>query len=105
MWFEQWRDERPLIETSVDWEVFKKAFLGRFFCISLWKIKLVEFMNLHQWRMSVKEYSLKVTQLCKYAPTLVANSRASMNKFVIGVSSMVEKECRTPMLHYDIGYL
>ena len=29
--FEQWRDERPLREGLVDWELFKMAFLNRLF--------------------------------------------------------------------------
>ncbi|KAK4733632.1 hypothetical protein R3W88_007893 [Solanum pinnatisectum] len=52
--------------------------------------------------MSVKEYSLKFTQLSKYASILVANSRARMNKFVMGVSDLAEEEYRTAMLHHDM---
>ena len=63
---------------------------------------LVHFINLHQGGISVKEYSLKFTQLSKYAPTLVTNSMARINNFVMGVSSMVEKECRATMLHNDM---
>ena len=48
--------------------------------------------------MSVKEYSLKFIQLSKYAPSMVANPRSSMNKFLMGVSIFVEKECRMAML-------
>ncbi|XP_069152784.1 uncharacterized protein [Solanum lycopersicum] len=63
---------------------------------------MVEFMNLRQGGMSVQEYSLKFTQLSKYAPTMVAIPRDRMNKFVMGVSSLVEKECRTAMLLNDM---
>ena len=56
---------------------------------------MVEFMNLRQGGMSVKEYSLKLTQLSMYAPSMVTNPVTRMNKFVMGVSSLVEKECRT----------
>lgn len=41
--------------------------------------------------MSVKEYALKFTQLSKYFPSMVANSRARMSKFMSGVSNMVIK--------------
>lgn len=64
--------------------MFKTAFLDRCFPLELREQKLVEFMNLRQGNMSVKEYSFKFTQLSKYAPTSVANSRARMNKFVMG---------------------
>ena len=75
VWFEEWRDDRPIREGPVDWEVFKTYFFDRFFPIELRERKLVKFMNLHQDRMSVREYSVKFTQLSKYAPTLVANFR------------------------------
>ena len=38
------------------------------------------------------------TQLSKHAPTMVADSRAKMNKFVTGVSDLVVNECRSIML-------
>ena len=60
------------------------AFLDRFFPIVLREKKLVEIMNLLQGRMSMKEYSLKFNQLSIYAQTFIDNSRARMNKFVIG---------------------
>jgi len=46
----------------------------------------------------VKEYSLKFTQLAKYAPTMVADFRARMSKFVSGVSNFAVKECCTNMM-------
>ena len=46
----------------------------------------------------MKEYILKLTQLSKYAPTMVVNSRAKMNKFVKGISDLVLNECRSAML-------
>ena len=46
----------------------------------------------------MKEYGLKFTQLCKYAPTLVADSRAKMNKFVMGIFDLLVNECRSIML-------
>ena len=90
MWFEQWRVERPLERGLVDWEEFKKAFLYRFFSLEWREKNMVELMNLRRGGMSVQEYSLKFTQLSKYTPTMVANPRTRMNRFVIGVSSLVE---------------
>ncbi|KAH0680946.1 hypothetical protein KY285_021901 [Solanum tuberosum] len=57
-----------------------------------------EFINLYQGGLSVKEYSLKFTQLSKHAPTLVVDSRAKMNKFVMGISDLVVNECHSAML-------
>lgn len=45
--------------------------------------------------MSVREYSLKFTNLSKYTPLIVADPRARMRKFI---SEMVPKECKTIML-------
>lgn len=50
--------------------------------------KELEFNNLRQGNMSVKEYSLKFTQLSRYAPTMVADSRAKTRKFVSIVSEI-----------------
>ena len=52
--------------------------------------------------MSVQEYSLKFTQLSKYDPIVVANPRARLNKFVMGVSTLVEKKCHTTIRLNDI---
>ena len=52
--------------------------------------------------MHVNEYALKFTQLSKYTPTMVADSRAKMSRFMSGVSDLVEKECHTTMLLHDM---
>ena len=39
VWLEKWRDERPLRDDLIDWEVFKEAFLDRFFPLELWEKK------------------------------------------------------------------
>ena len=49
--------------------------------------------------MSVKEYSLKLTKLSKYASYLVSNPRDEMNRFVTGVfDDLVEEPCATMLL-------
>ncbi|KAH0636267.1 hypothetical protein KY290_036703 [Solanum tuberosum] len=98
VWYEQWKDERPVRAGLVDWGLFKLTFLDRFFPLELRERKMQEFINLCQGGMSVKEYSLKFTQLSKYDPTLVADSRAKMNKFVMVISDLVVIECRSAML-------
>ena len=84
VWYEQWKDQRSIREGRVTWGTFRKTFLDRFFCIELREIKMQEFINLCQANMSVKEYSLNFTQLCQYAPTIVEDSRAKMNKWLWG---------------------
>jgi len=63
---------------------------------------VIEFINIRKRNMSVKEYALNFTQLAKYAPTMITNSKAKMNKFVSGVSNLVVKECHTVVLIKDM---
>ncbi|WMV08848.1 hypothetical protein MTR67_002233 [Solanum verrucosum] len=83
IWYEQWKDNILIGEGPIEWEAFKSAFLDRFFPRELREAKLGEFINLKQGSMSVKEYSLKFTLLSKYAPSLVANPRDLMNRFMV----------------------
>ena len=53
-----------------------------------------EFINLRQGGMSEKEYSLEYTKQSKHSPTMVADSRSKMNKFVMGISDLMVNECR-----------
>ena len=73
-------------------------FLDRFFLLELMARKIEEFINFRHGGMIVKEYSLKFTQLSKHAPTMVAHSRAKINKFVMGISYLIVNECRLAML-------
>ncbi|WMV45589.1 hypothetical protein MTR67_038974 [Solanum verrucosum] len=47
-------------------------------------------------------HGFKFTQLSRYAPTMIADPRARINKFVSGVSKMGVKECSTAMLINDM---
>ncbi|KAH0705927.1 hypothetical protein KY285_010447 [Solanum tuberosum] len=98
IWYEQWKYSKAIGAGPIEWEAFKLEFIDRFFPRELREAKLGEFINLKQGSMSVKEYSLKFTLLSKYAPILVANPRDLMNRFMTGVSELVEEECRTTML-------
>ena len=53
--------------------------------------------------MIVQVYGLKFNQLSKYAPHMVVDSRAQMNKFLYGVSDLVKTECRNVMLLGDMN--
>ncbi|XP_049406438.1 uncharacterized protein LOC125870132 [Solanum stenotomum] len=99
VWYTQWKDNRPLREGPISWEVFKKTFLDRFFPHKKREAKVEEFINLRQGGMSVQEYPLKFTKLSKYAPSLVSDLREEMSRFVTGVSDVIEQGCRAAMLH------
>lgn len=61
-------------------------------------MKVQDFSNLEQENTSGKKYSLKFTQLSKYAPTMISDSRSNLNKFMSSVSKYMVKECRTTIL-------
>ena len=77
-------------------------FLDKFFPLEMREAKSEEFMNLRQGFMSVKEYYLKFNLFSKYVPEQMADPRSSMSKFLIGVSRLVVKKCRTAMLNRDM---
>ena len=72
--------------------------LDGFFPLELKGRKMQEFINLHQGGMILKENSLKYTQLSKYAPTIVVDSRAKINKIFMGISDLLVNECMSAML-------
>lgn len=53
--------------------------------------------------MVVKKYSFKFTRLTRYAPHVVADSRAKISKFVFRVKYSVVHECRSVMLNSNIN--
>ena len=61
-----------------------------------------EFTNLKQGKLSAKEYDLKFTLFSNNAPSLVANPRDLMNRFMMGVFELVEEEYRMAMLVDDM---
>ncbi|MCF7184035.1 retrotransposon gag domain-containing protein, partial [Corynebacterium sp. MC-13] len=101
IWYDQWKGEKGN-GYVVFWEEFKLTLLNRFFPLELRETKFVEFMNLKQGIMSVREYTLKFNQLSKYAPHLVADPRSRMNKFVMGVFDLISEEYRSAILISDI---
>ena len=92
-WYIQWRGNMPLRGDPVIWEIFKKAFLDRFFPMGKREDKVEEFTNLRQRGIIVPEYSLKFTKLSKYAPSLVSYPRDEMIRFVTEVSDDLKEEC------------
>ena len=65
--------------------------------------KVVEFINLRQVGMSVHDYSLKFTQLSKYAPSSGPDPRDEMSHFMKVVSVDLQYECHSAMLHDNMN--
>ena len=74
--------------------IVQDIFLDRIFPVELMERKMQEFIDIRQRGMSMKDYILKFTQLSKHAPTMLADCRVKMNKFVMGISDLVVNECR-----------
>ena len=70
-----WRDSRVLGGVPVTWELFKTAFLERFFPREMKEAKVEEFINLKQGSMTVREYSLKFVKLSRYVLPLVFDNK------------------------------
>ena len=81
IWYTQWKANRGR-DTTISWDCFNEIFLDRFFLIEFREAKAQEFICLKKGNMTVQEYGLKFNQLCRYAPHMVAVSRAHMNKFL-----------------------
>ena len=85
IWYTQLKENRDTDATPITWDCFSETFLDRFFPIELREAKAREFMILRQGNMLVQKYGLKFNQLPRYAPHIVAESRAQMNKLLFGV--------------------
>ena len=63
----------------------------------------MEFINLRQGGMSVKDYSLKLIKFSKYVSSFVSNGRDEMSRYVTGVSEELEEESLAAMLHENMN--
>ncbi|XP_004240669.1 uncharacterized protein [Solanum lycopersicum] len=101
-WYNQWKDSRALGGGPITWEIFKKAFLDRFFPRKQREDKSDEFINLHQEGMSVNQYRIKFIKLSKYTFSIVSNARDEMICYVMRVFEELEKECRATMRYENM---
>ncbi|WMV40587.1 hypothetical protein MTR67_033972 [Solanum verrucosum] len=84
MWFSQWKRARPVEAGPMEWERFKNGFIDRFCPLEMRKAKILEFINLHQGRMSVKEYARVFTNLSRYCN--ISQFEITRKKLIIGKS-------------------
>ncbi|WMV24489.1 hypothetical protein MTR67_017874 [Solanum verrucosum] len=73
-------DPKVLADPLADQEKLKVAFLDSVFSLDMRKEKVLEFINLFQENMSVKEDAFKFTLFSRYASTMGSNFRAKMIK-------------------------
>ena len=94
-----WQDSRELGGVPFTWELFKTAFLDKFFRREIREAKVEEFINLKQGSMNVREYSLKFVKLSRYATSLVSNNKDEMSRFLTGITRDLEEKCRSAMIN------
>ena len=63
----------------------------------------MKFINIRYEGTYVHEYSLKFSKLLKYSPFLVSDPRDDMSRFVTRVSTDLQEECHSAMLHDNIN--
>ncbi|XP_019067249.2 uncharacterized protein [Solanum lycopersicum] len=97
--FKMWQDRQVMGGVPVILELFKRAFLERFFPREKSEGKVEEFITLKQGSMKVREYSLMSLKLSSYATSLVSNSWDEMSRFLTRINEDQEEECRSAMLH------
>ena len=68
------------------WELFKTAFVERFFLREMREAKVEEFINLKKGSMTVMEYSMNFVKLSRHATSLVSNRRDEMRRFLIRIN-------------------
>lgn len=102
MWYDQWKKSRAKGTPIVSWDVFESAFMGCFFSHELREAKVRKFLTLKQESLSVHEYSLKLTQLSRYAPEMVVDMKNMMILFVVGLSRLSSNESKTTTLIGDL---
>lgn len=86
------KDNRPMDSGPIEWEEFKEAFLGRYFPRERREVKVDNLINLRQGNMSVEDYSLKFTLLCKYDPSFVSHRRDEISRFITTIIDHVKEE-------------
>nr|AAT39945.1 Putative polyprotein, identical [Solanum demissum] len=102
IWFDQLKKNRAEDAPVVTWVVFESALMGHFFPRELREAKIKEFLTFNPKSISVHKYSLKFTQLSRYAPEMVADMRSRMSLYVAGLSRQSSKKGKAAMLIRDI---
>ncbi|WMV42302.1 hypothetical protein MTR67_035687 [Solanum verrucosum] len=96
--------KRGLINAGpLNWEKSTGEFLDCFFPFVMREENVLEFINLRKGNMSVKVYSLKFTQLDKYAPTMVADSWEKMSSSNIPTHNFSNENVSNPKLQGSGG--
>ncbi|XP_062116419.1 uncharacterized protein LOC133830457 [Humulus lupulus] len=62
--------------TTMTWGEFRDVFIEKYYSVAVQSVKVDEFTNLTQNKMTVTEYALRFDRLAKFAPDLVPTDMA-----------------------------
>ncbi|XP_070010126.1 uncharacterized protein [Nicotiana sylvestris] len=94
-WYESWELPRGEDAPPEIWQEFTEAFLCYYLPPELRRARFDRFLTLWQGNMSVREYSLQVDSLARYAPTIVSNMEDRVHWFVMGLDPYLLNNCST----------
>ncbi|KAA0059723.1 pol protein [Cucumis melo var. makuwa] len=88
---------------KITWEQFKENFYAKFFSANVKHAKLQEFLNFEQGDMTVEQYDAEFDMLSRFAPDVVRDEAARMEKFVRGLRLDLQGIVRAlrPATHAD----
>lgn len=86
MWYTKCKDIQALEGGPMNLEIFKKALFHILFLREQKEAKVEDIIKVLQRFMIVKEYSLKLIKLSKFASSLGSDNRDEMIRYVTGVS-------------------
>ncbi|XP_070045893.1 uncharacterized protein [Nicotiana tomentosiformis] len=91
-WYETMLLGRPTGATPLTWDEFTKLFMNHFLTDSLMQKYARDFERLVQTPdMDVSTYNTKFCKLARYVPYLVPTEEARVQRFVDGLSTLLEK--------------
>ena len=63
-----------------------------------------ELINIKQGGLSETKYTFKFTERSKFAPRIMGDSRAKINKFFMEETNLVSNECHFAMYEYFLSH-
>ncbi|XP_070034823.1 uncharacterized protein [Nicotiana tomentosiformis] len=101
-WYESWELSRGKDAPPTVWQEFTKAFLHHYRPPELRRARVDIFLTLRQGNMSVREYSLQLDLLARYAPTVVSKMEDRVHRFVMGLEPHLLNNCMSVSLHPEM---
>ncbi|MCH99829.1 hypothetical protein A2U01_0020844, partial [Trifolium medium] len=85
-------------EAMINWEMFKREFLVKYFSADVRNKKVIEFIEFKQISFSIAEYTVKFESLCRFSPhyNTVEAEEDKCVKFESGLRPDINTVCKKP---------